>query len=221
MPTILCLAKSRKYKQYCIAGKDLTTKEWIRPVSNTEHGELTTQDISYKDGDLPEMCHTIYLEMLCKKPQGYQSENCLIDTGYYWRCDGDESDMDLFYNLDDFLDSPPTLWNNTSQSGGGVNDRVSVPEISKIKNSLYFIKPQNLIIKVKAGYNGGPKKIRGSFTYRGVKYDLKITDSRVESSYLQREIGSYPAENAYVTISLGVISPHDDFHYKLIAGIIF
>ena len=42
--TIICLANSRKKGGYCIAGKEIVnhqvTPKWIRPVSDTESGEL-------------------------------------------------------------------------------------------------------------------------------------------------------------------------------------
>ena len=41
--TIVILAKSIKHQHFCIAGKDLETRQWIRPVSNKDGGIITRE----------------------------------------------------------------------------------------------------------------------------------------------------------------------------------
>ena len=47
---LLVLANSKKFNGRCIAGIDLDSGKWIRPVSNTEHGEFTGIECSVTVG---------------------------------------------------------------------------------------------------------------------------------------------------------------------------
>lgn len=46
---MICLANSRKIGGRCVAGIDVNTGEWVRPVRDNG-GALTLDDISYEDG---------------------------------------------------------------------------------------------------------------------------------------------------------------------------
>ena len=48
--TILCLAASRKHGDYCFAGKDVNTGEWIRPVSNRPDEEISFAECTMPTG---------------------------------------------------------------------------------------------------------------------------------------------------------------------------
>jgi len=51
--TIVCLAASRKYSGYCVAGREMaggTCGEWVRPVSRSEFAELTPDIMRLKSG---------------------------------------------------------------------------------------------------------------------------------------------------------------------------
>ena len=47
---LLVLANSKKFNGRCIAGIDLDSGNWIRPVSKTEHGEFTGAECSITVG---------------------------------------------------------------------------------------------------------------------------------------------------------------------------
>lgn len=42
----LCLAVSRKMNGYCIAGIDMDSGEWVRPVCADSYGELGSREIT-------------------------------------------------------------------------------------------------------------------------------------------------------------------------------
>lgn len=46
--TVLILAKPIKHSGYCVAGKELTAKNWIRFVGDIAGKELSTAQIKYK-----------------------------------------------------------------------------------------------------------------------------------------------------------------------------
>ena len=47
--TVLILAKPIKHSGYCVAGKELTAKNWIRFVGDIAGKELSTAQIKYKN----------------------------------------------------------------------------------------------------------------------------------------------------------------------------
>lgn len=84
---IICLANSRKLAGRCIAGREWTEKgagRWVRPVSAREHQEVSEYERQYEDGSDPRVLDIVDIPMLEPKPQGFQSENWLLDPHYYW-----------------------------------------------------------------------------------------------------------------------------------------
>jgi hypothetical protein len=49
---IVILAKSSKHSDFCIAGIDIETLEWIRPISDNDltEGAVPREDIRYESG---------------------------------------------------------------------------------------------------------------------------------------------------------------------------
>ena len=47
---LLVMANSKKLKGRCIAGIDIDTGKWVRPVSNNEHGEFYGAECSIMIG---------------------------------------------------------------------------------------------------------------------------------------------------------------------------
>jgi hypothetical protein len=85
--TIICLANSRKITGRCVAGKEVTGSKigaWIRPVSVRPTGELSEEDRRFQDGKDPRLLDVIRIPMTEPQPDGFQTENHLIDDRYYW-----------------------------------------------------------------------------------------------------------------------------------------
>lgn len=63
---IIILAKSSKHGEYCIAGVDSKSGEWIRPVSDniTNEGSIPLQDITYEDGTQIQILDQVKIEFL-------------------------------------------------------------------------------------------------------------------------------------------------------------
>jgi hypothetical protein len=49
MADVFILANSIKHGGYCVAGKDINTKHWIRIVGDQQGSELTLAQIAYTD----------------------------------------------------------------------------------------------------------------------------------------------------------------------------
>ncbi|QTA83678.1 Uncharacterized protein dnl_60920 [Desulfonema limicola] len=225
--TILVLANSVKYGQHCVAGKDIITKNWIRPVSNINGGALTREQILCKNPYAYEkfqikVIQEIEIEFLQKAPLINQPENFVI-TDKIWI---QQYSYSLSRNeLDSYLDYPDILWSNLSSSGRGENDRVNYEQILRkdiiIVQSLYFIKVYNATLIIAASFGDNEKKrVRLSFYHKNIHYNLAVTDPAVWGAFINRGTGQYPFNGEiYLCISLG--QPFNDgFCYKLVATIL-
>jgi hypothetical protein len=94
MTQIICLANSWKHGDRCIAGIDLSTENWIRPVSDLDDGRInnTTRLINGKEPALLDI-----LEIPLAETNGnfdFQAENRLIASGV-WQKVGTAQPIDL------------------------------------------------------------------------------------------------------------------------------
>jgi hypothetical protein len=209
--SIICLANSRKLNARCIAGKDILDNKWIRPVSSFPTGELSLEEIKYADGSIPKLLDIIEISFESPLPKIGQPENILIKNMPWLKKGTFNKD-----EIDNLVDSPDILWTNTPH-----NDRVTsqIESMAEIKNSLYFIKVEELKIK-KTSSIRGRSQIRVIFNYNKFEYDLVITDLLVEREFENKQEGSYTlhSNNIYLCISLG--EEFQGYHYKLVASIL-
>lgn len=212
---IVCLANSRKYSGYCVAGKTVSDNgigEWIRPVSDTENGELSINSIILDNGKIPRLLDIITVSLAEYASHSYQTENYAMGN-QYWSRAGELPVSDLPGLCDDV----GTLWLNGYHSQHGVNDRIP-EEITNetVSSSLVFIKPDNAHISVRE--ESHKKKIRAKFHFKGIAYCLVVTDPVTEGRYYGEKTGEYPLDNVFFTVSLG--EPYNEYCYKLVAGVI-
>src|SRR5687768_5938409 len=123
--TMVCLANSRKLSGRCVAGKELnegSPGEWIRPVSDRPHQEVSEYERHYQDGKDPRVLDIINTPLKRHQPATYQSENWLLDPDHYWARAGSVSWNDLF----ELIDTPRLLWINGFSTSNGSNDRIPI-----------------------------------------------------------------------------------------------
>jgi hypothetical protein len=218
--TIICLANSRKITGRCVAGKEIAGDKiggWIRPVSSRPAGELSEEECRYENGQDPRLFDVITIPMVEPRPHGFQSENHLIDDGYYWAKEREAGWDDLKAALDKV--SGP-LWDNSSSSYNGLLDRVEESTANELGSSLRLVEVKDLKIVVAVEGGGlfpAKRKVRGRFTLNGAQYSLSVTDPVVERQYLAGKDGEFKVGNAILCISLG--EPFEGYAYKLIAGV--
>lgn len=217
---IVCLANSRKLSGRCIAGREWNGRkagEWIRPVSDREHEEVSEREREYKDGSDPRVLDVIEVPLLKPKPKHYQQENWLLNPKVYWNKVGQ---LDWKGTLS-IVETPDRLWVNESSTRAGNNDQISFETAKKLKSSLVLIHVKALKLHVlRPGEDfGNPKlRVQGRFEYRGEPYWLWVTDPGYERTYKARGPGQYAIGECCLTVSLGDV--HNDNCYKLIAAII-
>ncbi len=217
---IVCLANSRKLHGRCIAGREWKNSqagEWIRPVSNREHEEVSEYERQYEDGSDPQVLDVIDIPMLKPKPRNYQTENWLLDPDYYWKKAGRLS----WFDLRTLLDKAAPLWIDGDSTYNGLNDSIPLTKAASLKNSLRLIHIDRLRLRVfKPGkaFGNNKRRVQGKFIHAGREYALWVTDPGFEREYLQKPDGDYEINECFLTISLG--EPYGGKCYKLIAAII-
>lgn len=217
---VVCLANSRKLGARCIAGRELVgdqVGEWIRPVTDREHGKVELFDCRYEDSTSPCVLDIMEVPLLEPKPEGYQQENWQIAPKELWRKVG-RIDQD---QLADFAHPNATLWVNGHGTYHGINDKIPLDLATKLKSSLRLVRVDGLTLAVfhTDGAFGPPKRrVLGKFKLGATNYWLSMTDPIFEHRYRGKNDGDYEIGQCFLTISLS--EPFEGACYKLIAAII-
>lgn len=219
--TILCLANSRKTSGRCVAGREVINGgfgKWVRPVSERENAEISLEDRRYANGQDPSVLDIVTIPMLDPRPRGFQTENHLIDSGYYWKFQRRATWAEALAAVDG---QGQPLWDNISSSYNGMHDRVAEAEADPADGSLRLIRVPKLEVRVGiegAEFGNGKRRVRGLFIHHGTTHLLSITDPQIEAHFLARPNGSTNVEGALLCVSLG--EPWQGYAYKLIAAVI-
>ncbi|MFH1347234.1 MAG: hypothetical protein ABIH22_00940 [Candidatus Margulisiibacteriota bacterium] len=215
---IICLANSIKLNNRCVAGKDINNYQWVRPVSDTTHGELSEEQIKFTNNEEPNLLDIIRINFKSKSPKYYQPENHII-TDKKWHKIGPFPED----KLDDICDKPETIWTNSNPD----TQRISLAyfKTNSISSSLLLIKANSL--KIERSNFGEKKKYRAIFVYNDTEYNLPITDPKIRKEFESKPPGTYPINDKkiYLCLSIGepfqpLDSSEESYCYKLVAAII-
>jgi hypothetical protein len=212
----VCLANSKKYGERCIAGVKLqggrdgysvriedNKPKWIRPVSNSEHGEVEEKLIKSIH-----LLDIIEIDVTRECPKGYQSENVEFDRNSLKVLSRIQLSAE---NLDMLTDKiSTTIFGNRGKA-------VHIDDIPLQTNSLCFIKAEDVRCYYRTDY--GKKQLRAKFRFGNIEYDLPITDVNFIEDFGNNNNLLDSVKDIYLTLSLGV--KYREFHYKLIAGVIY
>jgi hypothetical protein len=208
---IVCLANSRKLGERCIAGVDLETGKWVRPV-NEGGAELSLKDINYEDGSTPQVLDIINMPVIKRQPLYYQPENWVINRKNFWSKVGRLP----VSKLQQYCENLPFIFYNSS-------DRLPQDFIlSKgIEQSLILVEVEGICIEKKLPPWRANSQVRATFKYNGIFYDLAVTDIQWEQKFSgqQIEIGEYPCKGRFL-LTIGLGKEFKGEHYKLIVSII-
>ncbi|OGR46944.1 MAG: hypothetical protein A2021_03790 [Elusimicrobia bacterium GWF2_52_66] len=203
---IVLLALSEKNKAKCVAGKDIKTHDWIRPVSTL--GAAPNEEVSkFKLGDV------VTVELVAPRPDFHQTENHLY-TEKTWRKEGHKSKNELV----EYLDNPKNIW---LPSGTPAQTKyLTLDEIKclGVKNSLYLIKVDKLTI-IETDYDGKPK-FYGYFDYCRVHYALPIKDQAFIDNYKKTGNTIVIAPLICCSLPVSYMINGEPRSYKLIVGVI-
>ncbi len=215
---MICLANSFKIKAYCMAGKRINDKRWIRPVSSNATGELSLSNVTCESkGVMISPLDIIEIDLQAPRPHDHQQENCIITPNPRTRIIGRIG----WKQLTQFKDQPLQLWAPGYHTCCGLNDRVPDYMASQsIKNSLFLIHVAavKFIVSMPSVHATGTRlKIQVEFEYAGEIYRLRLTDPALFQRVERLGIGSHAAGDAYITVSLG--EPFLGYCYKLAAAV--
>ena len=217
---LVLLANSRKHSGRCIAGKELLGSgygPWVRPISERPSAEVSLHERSYENGKEPQILDIVEVPLLKASPSLHQTENHLIDSGLCWLKKGELKWTDL----DQLIDHPNSLWGSGQSSYYGLNDRVTLNDVSTYTHSLALIEPVSLNVTVDTEGEefGNPRRrVRASFSYQGIKYSLAITDPIAVGVFRPKSEGAYPLTNSLLCVSLGEV--WEGYCYKLVATVV-
>jgi hypothetical protein len=216
---LLCLANSRKYQANCIAGKEWSSPDhsWIRPVSNTEHGEVSS-DVSTPQGLWPSRevrpLDIVRVELQGTPfPQVHPEDRLLGPTPWEHKGTIHPSQLGAFA---DPPDTPIPLDPNSSST-----DHLSSAFVraNPLRRSLWLIEVPSLKLASKS--DGDRVKWYVEFAFGGVDYRLRVTDeyfrARLEK---QGRLHDGPRPEKHLCISIGVYFAAMDAYYKLAAAVL-
>jgi hypothetical protein len=218
---LLCLANSDKEGDRCIAGLDLDTGDWVRPVSDSDGSGLSTQQYLTKDLYDPDPLDTIKFTLSEPDPEPHQPENWIISSNRPEFQKDEIGDREAQILIDNI--------HSKSHLFGDKSDKIKYSNIKRepVKSSLELIRPESPQFKIRKR-DGKP---RAAFQLQDTRYDLPVTDplwkQRIKSDDILSDVElEYEPASAYTpgktrplfTISLG--SPHNGSCYKLVAAVI-
>jgi len=210
MAAIICLANSYKHGGRCIAGIELTSGKWVRPVPDTE-AKAITEDVRLIDNCEPGIRDVIEIPLADPAPDdGCQPENVWIRPGPWTRLDR----ITEYFLLKHCQDSSIILHNH--------DDRVSPEYFRSIPRSQW--RSLQLVHVKDLECAPDPRgKWRAHFRDgKGFPLRLKVTDPIIlDKLNNDRTISS----ECILTVSLAAPwKPKDSDEpeqcYKLVAGVI-
>jgi hypothetical protein len=222
---ILCLANSKKHSGRCVAGREMAAAgagPWVRPVSARPGEEVSENERQYQDGSDPRLLDVIDVPLIRAAPHACQTENWLLDPGYYWTRVRQADWAELLQ----FAEAPATLWVNGHSTYHGQHDEIPQAVADALPGSLVLIRVNRVDLHAFAPQEafGNPKRrVQARFTHGGVGYAFWVTDPVVEREYLARPDGHHRLGECCLTISLGEPfqkSNGQSYRYKLVAAVI-
>lgn len=205
---IVVMAKSNKHGEYCIAGIDINTYEWVRPVSSLIDIEraVPREDATYENREEVQVLDVVRINFIEALPTDAQTENILYDDTICWEKIDSWSLDDLLrfimpQNLDYiFVNAQKALYANELTG-----------------ESLAFVRIENPRVCVKDFDNR--TKATLLFEYKGNEYKfIAISDPCVLEQYLDKPEGVYRiGASSYAVFSLTNKYPQDGKYYKMLA----
>lgn len=207
MARIVCLANSYKHQGRCIAGIDIDTGKWVRPVPQNRD---TIYNERFIDGKYePQLLDLLEIPIGDQAPdKGCQPENRYLSQGV-WRKIRRLSLIDIERYIED---TPDLLHNQESK----VDPDIFLQIPHNQWKSLQLISVNGLSFSLNQW-----KKTHCTFIYYGVSYNLKVTEPVIIDKIKNRDSVS---RKCLLTISLATpwaAQKNEKLYcWKMIAGVI-
>ncbi|WP_079031829.1 dual OB domain-containing protein [Streptomyces specialis] len=214
---LVCLANSRKHGERCIAGIEVGSRDWIRPVTIHAGHAISASERRYLSGEEPQVLDVISMRLIDYQPVGFQRENWLLDSSVRWEKTGQIG----WGGLSRLEQRPVRLWLNGYSTNAGCNDFLPADRQSTVNDSLKLIRVNGATIRVDTP---SPRSedarlvVRAEFKYAGSGYVLRVTDPVCEEKFRKQGVGRHRLGDSFLTISLS-----EEFMgriFKLVAAVI-
>ena len=227
----LCLAVSRRDGGNCIAGIDIDSGKWIRPINKrppnafSDH-ELIVLDIATQKRRFLRPLDILHLRLNKHLGSNSQPENWELDIAPYEnpyvviaQCSGPLGES----KLSSYLDRSDRLLHTY----GNHIDEMEVRS-RPLTHSLSLIEPDRLHWRVSENpHYPNQLQVRAEFNFRQKPYNLALTDPIWEATCRRHGKGRHPhseiieaaGQLVFLTVSLAAIPLHG-YHYKLIAAVL-
>lgn len=212
---LIILAESAKYGNYCVAGVDVETGKWIRPISEKPELEdaVPLDDLKYPDGSRVELLDVVEIKFSDQSANNpIQPENFFYKAKYYWQKVGRVTLQELIdgrgYDLRD------NIFYNSYRSILGA-DVVKL----EARESLLLLPVSNLFIVVEEAEDH--KKFFADFEYQGKEfYRFSVGDIEVRNKFADNGAGKYFLKDS-ATVVFSLTNPyHKNAEcYKMLAQI--
>ena len=212
---LIILAESAKFNNYCVAGVDVETGKWIRPISEKPELEdaVPIDDLKYPDGsrvELLDIAEIKFSDRAANNP--IQPENFFYNQKYYWQKVGRVTLQELIDKRG--FDQRDKIFYNNERSILGAN----VIKFSE-RESLLLLPVEKLFISIEQAEDH--KKFFGDFVYQGKNfYRFSVGDIAVRNQFADKDAGKYFfKDNAVITFSLTNPYKKNAECYKMLAQI--
>lgn len=226
--------------QYTLGG-------WVRPVGSRGRGELNYAERLQTNDREAQVFDFVEIPLSAHAGDPLQPENWTITGPRSWRNVNHEYQRP---EPTFFLETPADLWlgcpagtdrSDQSAMGRGQAGGVTVqgakvlPALSGVRTdrlphsclidhppagSLYVIRPEHFRLCLTVV--GGKDKRRAAFRYRGVDYNLAVTDPKIGDEYFlfRAKTGEFRLRcGDHCLICVSLAGEFDGFHYKVVATI--
>ena len=210
---LVILAKSAKYGNYCVAGLELSTNKWIRPISHDKNIEdaVPAANLIYSDNTEAQILDVVEIDFEdtpaenAIQPENFFYKNTAWKKLAHWNL----ADVEKFCGFD----STDFIFYDDSR-------RLEIPTINNVdrKKSLLILPLENFSVNIE--FRNDEKKFHANFNYGGVQYEnFGIGDIALREKFSAKPCGTFfVAEKAVATLSL--TNPfRDNRCYKMIANL--
>lgn len=205
---IIIMAKSVKhYPHYCIAGIDLDTHKWIRPISSNTitEGAVPREHIIYENGREVEVLDVVEIEFTNPAETKAQQENYAYNEDIPWRKVGEMSLEELLDNYE--VDTPEFVFENTEKS---------LDNWDITGTSLLLLEIDNPCVVVKTFPNR--KKVNLNFTYNNRDYNyIQVGDRNLYNQFINSNDGYYKLGSKMFAVFSLTGEYTDGRYYKMLA----
>jgi hypothetical protein len=218
---LIVLASSRKGGGRCVAGYDLNSDRWVRPITDLHEGTLGLEHCSI-EGDWPQVYDVVRFEVSEPRPVPWQPENWLL-TNRPWELIERSNAANLADDLRSLINEDTTLLDNTSRKIA----RAAL-EQTPIDASLTLVRPSTLNWRIERT-PWGSRQQKASFELADCGwFDLHVTDPPIEAQLASLTEGSHPRdavginEDSDVLLTLSLSEPYatNNDCYKLVAAVL-